>query len=71
MARGMVVMRQRGLVTATGIASGVDGEHHHQDGDAVDPRVVDHGSRFGVPVVRLVCILHHAPPSSTLCSHNA
>ena len=65
------MMRQRGLIAATGITSGVDGEHHHQDGDAVNPRIVDHGSRVGVPVVRLVRILHPAPPSSTLRSHNA
>jgi len=36
-------MRLYGLVTATGIASGVDGKHYHQDSDAVDPRISDHG----------------------------
>ena len=48
MASGMVVMRQRGLVAATGIASGVDGSKHHQCGDAINPRVGDHGSRCKV-----------------------
>jgi hypothetical protein len=40
-ASGMV-KAQRGLIAATGIASGVDGEHHYKYGDAVDPRVGDH-----------------------------
>ena len=49
MARGMVVVRLHGGITATGIASGVDGSKHHQSGDAINPRVGDHGSRCGVP----------------------
>jgi hypothetical protein len=47
-ASGMVEA-QRGLIAATGITSGVDGEHHHYNSDAVDPRIGDHGSRVGVP----------------------
>jgi hypothetical protein len=43
-----MVKAQRGLIAATGIASGVDSEHHHKNGDAVDPRIGDHGSRVGV-----------------------
>ena len=58
MASRVLVMRQRGLVTATGITSGVDGEHHHQDGDAVDPRVVDHGGWVGGLVGRPLMMLH-------------
>jgi hypothetical protein len=38
----MIVVCQRGLIAATGIASGVDSEHHYQNSDAVDPRVSDH-----------------------------
>ena len=41
-ASGMVVVCLYGLIAATGIASGVDGEHHHKYGDAVHPRVSDH-----------------------------
>ena len=41
-ASGMVVVCLYGSIAATGISSGVDGEHHHQDSDAVDPRVSDH-----------------------------
>ncbi len=44
----MVVMRKDGVVTATGVASGVDDSEQHQCGDAINPRVVDHGSRCGV-----------------------
>jgi hypothetical protein len=44
-----MVKAQRGLIAATGVASGVDSEHHHQNSDAVDPRIGDHGSRVGVP----------------------
>ena len=58
MASGMLVMRLNGLVTATGITSGVDGEHHHQDGDAVDPRVGDHGDVDGGLVGRPLMMLH-------------
>jgi hypothetical protein len=45
-----MVEAQRGLIAATGITSGVDGEHHHYNSDAVDPRIGDHGSRVGVGI---------------------
>ena len=50
-----MVKSQRGLIAATGITSGVDGEHHHKDGDAVDPRIGDHCSRVGVSDAGIGC----------------
>jgi hypothetical protein len=52
------------LVTSTGIASGVDGNEHHQCGDAINPRVGDHGSRVGVP--GLPACVHPTPWSAVV-----
>ncbi len=41
-AGGMIVVRQRGLIAATGISNGVDGEHYYQNSDAVNPVIGDH-----------------------------
>jgi hypothetical protein len=38
----MTVVRQCGLVTTAGIASGVNGEHYYQNSDAVNPGIGDH-----------------------------
>jgi hypothetical protein len=38
----MIVVRQRGLIAATGISNGVDGEHYYQNSDAVNPVIGDH-----------------------------
>jgi hypothetical protein len=38
----MVVVRNDGLVTATGIASGINGEHYYQNSDAINPGISDH-----------------------------
>ena len=48
-ASGMIVVCLYSSIAATSRASDVDGEHHHQNSDAVDPRIGDHGSRVGVP----------------------
>lgn len=38
----MIVVCLYGVVTTTGIASGVDGKHHYQNSDAVNPGIGNH-----------------------------
>jgi hypothetical protein len=38
----MVVVCLYCVIAATGVTSGVDGEHYYQNSDAINPRIGDH-----------------------------
>jgi hypothetical protein len=38
----MVVVHKDGVIAATGVTSGVDGEHYYQNSDAINPGIGDH-----------------------------